>query len=59
MAIILISIILIIYYVTFLMEAFGEKYYENMIETKRQFFIYLIPFSMWVRAFINEFNKLK
>jgi hypothetical protein len=59
MAIIFITIILIIYYVTFLMEAFGEKYYGNMIETKRQFFIYLIPFSMWVRAFINEFNKLK
>jgi hypothetical protein len=59
MAIIFIPIILSVYYISFFIEAFGEKYYGNMIETKRQFFIYLIPFSMWVRAFINEFNKLK
>ena len=57
--IIIISILLVIYYITFFLEAFGEKYYENMIETKRQFFLYLIPFSMWVKLFINEFNKLK
>jgi len=51
-------VIVCFYYITVFVEAFGEKYCDNMIGTKKDFWFYMIPFSMWAKALQIKYNEL-
>lgn len=51
-------IVLVIYYASVIGETFSEKYYGSPITTKKDFFLSLIPFFMWLKVFIFAFKDL-
>jgi hypothetical protein len=55
----LLCFVLGVYYFSVIAETLSEKYYTSLIHTKKDFFLCLIPFFMWIKLVVKAIQELE